>query len=133
VIYVALVPWPAWVGVLAGAWIALFLLARGHVRDPLATALLSVMAVQAVAASSTALATSHDSLDAFPCLMGYFGMWVAAAVTVLETVALLFLFRRWSADPLGGRWAFGAWVLVWFAFNAVALLAHLRSTALCTV
>jgi hypothetical protein len=134
-LYVVLIPGWVWVASLAGTWAtaAHVALVRAGIRNRLLLALLGVMVVQAVAAASTALVTSHDPLAGFACLMGYLGMWVAMFVTLAEAIAVLFLFWIWRRASPGSTSGFVCWTTIWLVFNAVALLAHLRSAALCTV
>ena len=134
-LYVVLIPGWAWVAILTGTWAsaASVAIVRAGIRNRLFLALLGVMAVQTVAAASTALATSRDPLDDFACLMGYLGMWAALFVTLGEAIAVAVLFRSWRKAYPGNAGSFVVWTAIWFVFNATALLAHMRSAALCTV
>jgi hypothetical protein len=134
-LYVVLVPWWAWTALLVAGWMILALGAsRGPgLRNRVLVGLLAVMALQAVAASSTAIVTSTDPLNDYACLMGYLGMWVALFVSVAEAGVVGYLATVWPRAASGRRRRFGRWTAVWLGFNALALLAHVRSTALCTV
>ncbi|MEE4380449.1 MAG: hypothetical protein V2J02_00500 [Pseudomonadales bacterium] len=134
-LYVVLIPGWVWVAGLAGTWAtaAHVALVRAGIRNRLLLALLGVMVVQAVAAASTALVTSHDPLAGFACLMGYLGMWVALGVTLLEAIAVVFLVRIWPRVSPGRAGSLTVWTTMWLLFNGIAWLAHLRSAALCTV
>ena len=93
-----------------------------------------VRAVRAIAASSTAMVTSRNPLNDYACLMGYVGMWVALAVFLGQAIVLsVFLVTIRRRKQTNGARLGGAWLSIWLIFNVVALLAHMRSTALCTV
>lgn len=134
-IYVVLIP--AWISatLLGAGWTFLVYLAshRLRFRNRFMIVLLAVMALQALAASSTTIITSRDPLNAYACWMGYTGRWFAFFTTLAEAVVIGFLSRNWPLDEEGKRVRFWTWVATWFGFNLVALLAHLRSAALCTV
>ena len=134
-IYVVLIPAWLWVILLVVIWATLFYQAyvRLGFRHLLMISLLAVLAVQALAASSTAIVTSQDPLSKFACLMGYIGMWVAFSITLAEGIVLPFLSKAWPQNSEGKKLRFGNWLSIWFIFNVIALLAHIRSAGLCTV
>ena len=97
------------------------------------SALLVVMALQAVVASSVAVATSFDPIEHYPCRVGRFGTVVTLTIAGVEAIALAYLSRLWPRSASGERKGFRGWVSFWVLFTVVAAFAHLRSAALCTV
>ncbi|MEB3212617.1 MAG: hypothetical protein VKL39_14755 [Leptolyngbyaceae bacterium] len=134
-LYIVLIPAWAWVTLLVTAWATLALLVFSELgfRHRVIVGLMAVIALQTIAASSTAIVTSQDPLNDFACLMGYIGMWVSLAISLAEVAVLIFLFTIWPRRKGGGRSRYGLWVSIWIIFSIIALLAHMRSTALCTV
>lgn len=134
-LYVVLIPGWAWVALSISAWatLAYIALRRLRFRNRVLIGLLAVMAVQALAASFTAVVTDVDPIRYSSCLMGFYGMWTAVFLWLAEAGALIFLSTTWPRGISGERLQFTQWGSLWFIFNSVALLAHMRSTALCTV
>jgi hypothetical protein len=134
-IYIVLIPPPIWIILLGLCWVGLAHLAYKKIafRHVAMWALIAAMGLQAIAASSTAVATSLDPIGYFACRMGYYGMLVTFGVCLVEGAALFFLSRIWPRSPSGVRHKFKAWVTVWLLFSLFAVFSHMRSTALCTV
>ena len=134
-IYVVLIPAWFWVTLLVTAWLILFYKAyvQLNFRHPVMLSLLGVFVIQALVASSAAIATSQDPLNDYACLTGYFGMWITLLVVFLEAIALTFLSNAWPNNIEGKKDRFGSWLSIWFIFNVMVLLAHMRSAGLCTV
>jgi hypothetical protein len=134
-IFVAIIPSFIWIALLFGTWTTLTYKAFRDlgIRHPAMMVLLAVMAIHALAGSSAAIGTSLYQIGRFPCLMGYYGMWVSVGVVAIETAMLTFLSRLWPRGEGGGKLRFGSWVSIWLAFNVIALLTFTRSSALCTV
>ncbi len=134
-LYVVLIPGWVWVALSISAWATLAYVALRQLRfrNRVLIGLLAVMAIQALAASSTAVATDLDPISRSACLMGYFGIWAVLFLSLAEACALIFLSTIWPRGASGKRLQFTSWASIWFIFNSIALLAHMRSMALCTV
>ena len=134
-IFVVIIPSFVWVALLVSTWTTLAFQAYGRlgVRHRTMIGLLAVMATQALAGSSTAIATSVYQIGRFPCLMGYYGTWSSLGVIALELTIILYLPRLWPRGDTGNLLRFGRWLSLWLSFNLIALLTFMRSSALCTV
>lgn len=139
-IFVVIMPAWIWVPCLIAIWIALAYKAVRCIglKNPIMNGLMAILALQTIVASSTAIATSHDPISSFACLTGIFGIFVSPIVTLLEVIALVFLFRSWprKSGPRksdGRKRGFSSWLSLWFALNLAVFLAHMRSALMCTV
>jgi hypothetical protein len=134
-LFVVLIPAWAWTALMIAALSTLSYQAfsRSGFRHRAVMGLLAVLTLQTVAASSAAIATSHDPISKYACLVGILGVWATPAIVLVEAAVLVLLYRVWPVDISGARPGFVAWVLIWGTLCLILLLAHIRSAALCTV
>ena len=134
-LYIALIPTSAWVALCVATWAACVFQTwfSARMRGPWLRAWLGVMAVQAMVASVTAVATRIDPIDYFPCRMGAYGSLVTLTVSLIGGLVLALLIRDWPRSAEGKREGSGRAIAAWIAFGVVTFLAHIRSAALCTV
>lgn len=132
---VVLTPSFIWIALLIAMWLTLSFQAyrRLSIRHPIMMLLLAIMAMLAFAGSSSAIGTSFNQIGKFPCLMGYYGMWLTTGAFTIESVLLLYLCRFWPRNEAGEMLRFRRWVSLWLVFNAIAFFTFMRSIALCTV
>ncbi|MEM8984155.1 MAG: hypothetical protein AAGC71_14075 [Pseudomonadota bacterium] len=95
--------------------------------------LLGVMAVHGLIALAAAIATGNDPIDVFACIAGVFGVPVSLILVVLEIFIIGYLAKTWPRRRDDKRYRFVIWVMGWFVFNGIAVLALSRSAVLCTV
>ncbi|MEM8484283.1 MAG: hypothetical protein AAF564_01980 [Bacteroidota bacterium] len=134
-LYVVLIPAWLWALMLLAGWTTLAYRAYNQLnfRHPLMLSLLAVLMLQAIVASAGAFATSQYAIGQFACLTGIFGMWGSMGFTLIEAGVLVYLSRHWPRDADRKRRLLRSWTALWLVFKLVALLAHIRSAALCTV
>ncbi len=134
-IFAAIVPFYVWVLLALGLWgvIAHRAYRRIDLSGWLVGLWLALLAVQALAASISAVATRVDSIDRFTCYWGIWGWLVQLALAGIGLALLVLLMKRWPRNAEGGRRQFGSTVALWGVFSVVVVFAHLRSAVLCTV
>jgi K+ transporter len=134
-IYVVMVPSPVWVLLLWIPWAALAYRAfsRSSLRHRTVTVLLIALALRAAAGSAAAIATDIRAISPLACGLGYLGLLFTAIVMAVEAVLLAYLFRVWQRHDHEALQGFASLAWIWFVFSVLAGLAHMRSSALCTV
>ena len=134
-LYVVLIPALVWVTVLLATWgtLAYYTSQRVGLRGPVLSVWLGILALQAIAASAAAISTSLDPINSFACATGIFGMPISLAVTALAAVVLVMMRKHWPRYKERNRDGFAFTASIWLLLSIVAILAHMRSAALCTV
>lgn len=127
-LYIVLIPDWIWIAAIAAVWTMLARTARRRVGPARLTsaALLGLLAVQGMAASTAAIATSVDPIGRLACTMGHFAGRGTLLLTIFEAGIVLLAWP--TALRVARRWIAG-----WLIYCLVTALAHARSAVLCTV
>lgn len=134
-LFIAIIPWFAWLLLALGLWGVLAWQTYGRVglRGGLVVGWLGLLALQTLGAIVSAVATRLDAIDRFTCYWGIWGWLVQLALSVMALAGLIGLLKRWPRKPDGRRERVGATFALWAAFSALVVFAHIRSAVLCTV
>ncbi|MCC7249180.1 MAG: hypothetical protein IT473_11215 [Lysobacter sp.] len=135
IIVFGLFPGWGWALLIGVAWAILVYLALGRLklRGGRTLGLLAAITLRAAAAASIAIITSLDVLNDFACLTGIFGIPLTPLFLAVEAGLLYALSKQWPRTSAGRKDRFALWILIWLAFDAIALIAHFRSALMCTV
>ena len=134
-IYVVLIPAWIWFALILVAWATFAYQTNKRIGfgHHVIVGLFATLTFKSIAALSTAIATSQNSIGAFACLMGIFGILLSPIVLLVEAAVLVFWSRVWLRSNGDRKLGFGAWLSIWFILSLIAFLTHLQSAALCTV
>lgn len=120
---------------MVAAWSALAFRAhrRGGFKNFAVVGLLTLLALQVVAASTAAIASNLNPIGKYACQLGIYGTLVSPLILVVEAAVLVFLYRLWPKDSEGLRRGFWPWVSIWLLLCTTSLLVHIRSATMCSV